>query len=90
MECTHDHQLDAKEDLEISHKGVCTIPNRRWWGVFLIGVPVYSQSGTWGFATVVSPLLTMAILLFLSGMPTAEGVSNKPFENYARFCQVSA
>ena len=45
-----------------------------WWGIFLIGVPVFKQSGTWGFATVVSPLLTMAILLLLSGMPTAEGV----------------
>ena len=47
------------------------------WGVFLIGVPVFSAASSWGFATVVSPVLTMTLLLFLSGMPTAEGVSDE-------------
>ncbi|GAX74947.1 hypothetical protein CEUSTIGMA_g2393.t1 [Chlamydomonas eustigma] len=50
-----------------------------WWGIFLIGVPVFISSASWGFATVVGPVLTMAILLFLSGMPTAEGDNQKRF-----------
>jgi len=51
-----------------------------WWGIFIIGVPVYqASSSNWGYATVLSPLLTMAILLFLSGMPTAEGVNQRRF-----------
>ena len=45
-----------------------------WWGVFLCAVPIFDTPGTRaGLATVVSPLFTMLILLFLSGMPTAEG-----------------
>lgn len=51
-----------------------------WWGIFIIGVPVYdASSSNWGYATIIAPLLTMAILLFLSGMPTAEGTNQKRF-----------
>jgi steroid 5-alpha reductase family enzyme len=51
-----------------------------WWAIFIIGSPVFSSSASsWGYATVLSPLLTMALLLFLSGMPTAEGDNQKRF-----------
>lgn len=40
-----------------------------WWGVFLLGVSVFSD-GQW--TAVLSPLFTMAILLFLSGLPLLE------------------
>lgn len=50
-----------------------------WWGVFIIGLPLYNISNNWGYWTVISPLLTMIILLFLSGMPTCEGDSQKRF-----------
>lgn len=51
-----------------------------WWGIFIIGVPVYqSSSSSWGYATILAPILTMVILLFLSGMPTAEGVNQRRF-----------
>lgn len=45
-----------------------------WWGIFLATLPVWLESGHEdGWATIISPLFTMLILLFLSGMPTAEG-----------------
>lgn len=49
-----------------------------WWGVFISCCPVFAVS-TAGYATIASPIFTMLILLFLSGMPTAEG------KNLARF-----
>jgi steroid 5-alpha reductase family enzyme len=52
-----------------------------WWGLWLHGVPVYEASGRAGagYYTLASPLLTMVLLLFLSGMPTAEGVHQRRF-----------
>ena len=46
-----------------------------WWGVYLAACPVFVHSGATyaGFATVVSPLFTMWVLLFLTGIPQAEG-----------------
>ena len=45
-----------------------------WWGVFVCALPVFGTPDTRaGLATVVSPLFTMLILLFFSGVPTAEG-----------------
>jgi steroid 5-alpha reductase family enzyme len=51
-----------------------------WWGIWLHGTPVYAASpaGT-GYFTLVSPLLTMLLLLCLSGIPTAEGDNQKRF-----------
>ena len=49
-----------------------------WWGVFVMCIPAFVPSPA-GFATVLAPLLTMAILLFLSGMPTAEGDAQRRF-----------
>ena len=51
-----------------------------WWGIYIIGIPVFRASDcSWGYVTVISPLLTMAILLLLSGIPTAEGDNQKRF-----------
>lgn len=51
-----------------------------WWGLFLMGVPVYKASASsWGYASLASPLLTLFLLLFVSGMPTAEGVNQRRF-----------
>ena len=46
-----------------------------WWGIFVMATPqIYvSAAPALGWATVLSPLLTMAILLCLSGIPSAEG-----------------
>ena len=47
-----------------------------WWGVFISTASVFDASGrNWGYVTIISPILTMLILLFLSGMPSAEGSS---------------
>lgn len=79
---------DPKNNKDFMHSGVWAIsrhPNFfgemfMWWGIFIIGVPVYdASSSNWGYATIIAPLLTMAILLFLSGMPTAEGDNQKRF-----------
>lgn len=61
-----------------------------WLGIFIIGVPVYKASADlpsalvgsgygWGFACILSPILTFVILMILSGMPTAEGDNQKRF-----------
>ena len=45
-----------------------------WWGIWLSAVPVISVTNSAnGWGTIASPLFTMGLLLFLSGMPTAEG-----------------
>lgn len=56
-----------------------------WWGVFVMAVPVaQAPDALWSVGAgvvlaLVGPLLTMVILLFLSGMPTAEGESQRRF-----------
>ena len=51
-----------------------------WWGVFVSASAVFDADSTRvGYATIVSPVFTMLILLFLSGMPTAEGPALKRF-----------
>jgi len=51
-----------------------------WWGIFLASTPQFDASASsWGYACVISPLLTMLILLKGSGMPTAEGDNQKRF-----------
>lgn len=50
-----------------------------WWGLFIMCTPVFDETKTWGYATIASPILTMIILLFLSGMPTAEGDNQRRF-----------
>jgi len=51
-----------------------------WWGIFILASPVFSAAASagasgsgWGYATILSPLLTFIILMCGSGMPTAEG-----------------
>ncbi|ODM92869.1 hypothetical protein Ocin01_13810 [Orchesella cincta] len=47
-----------------------------WWGAFLQGISVYK---TWEYVAVLSPLFTMSILLFLSGLPLLEKTADKKF-----------
>ena len=45
-----------------------------WTGSFLQGIPVYEASAvSWGWVCVLSPLVTMWLLLLVSGIPTSEG-----------------
>jgi len=48
-----------------------------WWGAFLGAVPtiVAADSPGLGWWTIISPLFTMVILLFGSGVPQAEGAA---------------
>ena len=49
-----------------------------WWGIWALGLPGYgSAAGALG--ALLSPLLTMALLLGVSGMPTAEGAHQRRF-----------
>lgn len=51
-----------------------------WTGVFVVGIPVYNASeSSLGWLSVLSPGFTVLILLFGSGIPTAEG------KNLARY-----
>merc|ERR1719502_1691772 len=52
-----------------------------WWGIFISATSVFEIPGNdhWGWVTILSPLLTMILLLFLSGIPTAEGQSQKRY-----------
>jgi steroid 5-alpha reductase family enzyme len=45
-----------------------------WWGIVIIASPqLDTSSSKWGWIVILSPLFTMFILLFGSGIPTAEG-----------------
>mmetsp|Transcript_37941 Transcript_37941/g.60930 ORF Transcript_37941/g.60930 Transcript_37941/m.60930 type:complete len:276 (+) Transcript_37941:351-1178(+) len=45
-----------------------------WWGAFVVAVPsIQDQNEYWALWTVVSPIFTMFLLLFVSGIPLAEG-----------------
>jgi len=48
-----------------------------WWGIWVSACPVVTGTGRpgAGWPTLLCPLWTMFILLFLSGLPTAEGAS---------------
>jgi len=43
-------------------------------GAFIAGIPIF-QTDPAGFATVLGPIYTIAVLLFLSGLPTGEGAA---------------
>jgi len=49
-----------------------------WWGVFTAGTAVFSEDNP-GWVSVLSPLVTMSLLLFVSGIPMAEGANLKRF-----------
>jgi len=49
-----------------------------WWGLFVLGITVFREVGA-GWSTIVSPLFTTSLLLFGSGIPTAEGSALKRF-----------
>lgn len=56
-----------------------------WWGHFTIGISVY-ELGQW--TAVLSPIFTMAILLFLSGIPLLEKTADDRYgkrEDYLDF-----
>jgi len=58
-----------------------------WWGAFVLSLPACDNSPAQTrcyAASASSPLLTMLLLLFLSGMPTAEG------DNQLRFMKTPA
>ena len=45
-----------------------------WWGIWISALPVIMvKNSANGWGTIASPLFTMILLLFGSGMPTAEG-----------------
>ncbi|CAG7719055.1 unnamed protein product [Allacma fusca] len=47
-----------------------------WWGIFTVGISVYKDAE---WASLLSPLFTMAILLFLSGLPLLEKMANERY-----------
>ncbi len=57
-----------------------------WWGIFVAASPHFYVTGSpaLAWATIISPLLTMLILLCLSGIPSAEG------DNQLRFMRTPA
>ena len=59
-----------------------------WFGAFILAStladasaanPLLDASYKWGYATILSPLFTFAILMLASGMPTAEGDNQKRY-----------
>lgn len=50
-----------------------------WWGVWVSSVPVLWQLGGWSLLSLCSPLFTMVLLIFVSGLPFAEGKFLKRF-----------
>jgi len=51
-----------------------------WWGAFTVAVlPIQDREDYWALWVVLSPLFTMFLLLFVSGIPMAEGQNLKRF-----------
>lgn len=50
-----------------------------WLGMFLACVPVILQEAGWWWIGLLCPVTTIVILLFLGGLPTAEGSALKAF-----------
>lgn len=55
-----------------------------FWGMFISGIPVWLKEGEMnlasdGWVTILSPVFTMFVLLFLSGVPIAEGKALKRY-----------
>ena len=49
-----------------------------WWGIFILASPAFTYERA-GYATIVSPVFTFVLLMVGSGMPTAEGDSQRRF-----------
>jgi steroid 5-alpha reductase family enzyme len=47
-----------------------------WWGMFVLCL---HDSGTYEYASLVSPIFTSLILIFLSGIPTSEKANQKRY-----------
>ena len=50
-----------------------------WVGAFLSSLPVVTREDSYFYIAVLSPLMTIIILLFLGGLPTAEGSALKKY-----------
>lgn len=51
-----------------------------WWGIYVACTPAYDASALgWEHVGIISPILTMLILLGMTGMPTAEGDASKRY-----------
>jgi steroid 5-alpha reductase family enzyme len=50
-----------------------------WIGIFLISVGSYASNFTYGYVSILSPVLTAALLLFLSGIPMAEARADEKY-----------
>jgi protein-S-isoprenylcysteine O-methyltransferase Ste14 len=68
-----------------------------WWGLFILASPVFSAAASagaagsgWGYATILSPLLTFLILMCGSGMPTAEGDNQQRYMKTRRCVRACA
>ncbi|KAA0157014.1 hypothetical protein FNF29_00366 [Cafeteria roenbergensis] len=49
-----------------------------WWGTFIMAAPTFGADPV-GWVSILSPVFTMLILLFLSGMPSAEGAAQTKY-----------
>ena len=73
-------RLDPANKLKVCKRGFWAYsrhPNyfgemAMWWGIFISSAVLWRDHHPDGYASIVSPLFTMLIILFLSGMPTAE------------------
>ncbi len=50
-----------------------------WIGAFISSLPVVTREDDYFYIAVLSPIITILILLFLGGLPTAEGSSLKKY-----------
>ncbi|ORY05850.1 DUF1295-domain-containing protein [Basidiobolus meristosporus CBS 931.73] len=88
------HYSHRSSPLDFARRGVWSVsrhPNYfgeilLWWGIFLLCLqPTLSSGISAGWASIAGPLFTMAILLFLSGLPYVEKPTQKKFYESAEF-----
>ena len=68
----HCHAVAMRTPLPLAGQPLPFIQIMMWWGVFLAGCPLFASRPA-GYATVLSPLFTMLILIKGTGIPTSEG-----------------
>jgi steroid 5-alpha reductase family enzyme len=52
-----------------------------WWGLFILSTTSMGSGNEWGYFTILSPVFTTTLLLFVSGLPILEASSHKKFRS---------
>jgi steroid 5-alpha reductase family enzyme len=58
-----------------------------WWGIFIICSTEMSETYYWAYFTILSPLFTTTLMLFVSGLPILEAGAHKRFKSDPKYIE---